>query len=38
MANLEVQSATEGDNSWSYHVKLNEGRSSHQYRTHLGSF
>ena len=35
MANLEIQSATEENNSWSYQVKLDEGRSSHQYQVTL---
>lgn len=35
MANLEIQSATEENNCWSYQVKLDEGRSSHQYKVTL---
>lgn len=35
MANIEIQSATETDNGWSYHVKLDEGSSQHQYKVTL---
>ncbi|NBD32905.1 MAG: hypothetical protein GVY17_08080 [Cyanobacteria bacterium] len=35
MANIDIQSTTEGDNGWSYQVKLDEGRSSHQYQVTL---
>lgn len=35
MANIEIQSATETDNGWSYQVKLDEGGSQHQYSVTL---
>jgi len=35
MANIEIQSATETDNGWSYQVKLDEGSSQHQYSVTL---
>ncbi len=35
MANIDIQSATETDNGWSYKVKLNEGGSQQQYSVTL---
>lgn len=35
MANIDIQSANETDNGWSYQVKLDEGSSQHQYTVTL---
>jgi len=35
MANIDIQSATETGNGWSYQVKLDQGSSQHQYSVTL---